>query len=377
MRFTSACVFLLAFVLPACLRSSPAVFDLEKTIQVTNARARAQTTRSSGRCLCIDADGNAHMAWEDGRYLNAFEIFYTSAIGDSVLPEIRLTRSHTESSYPAIACDSADVYIVWEETMGHDSEIYYVHLRDREEVARIRVTDTNLDSSCPVCAVGPDGAVHLAWHEGPFQQTAVYYAKVVDDSIVATAPICTKHPEAFRPDIACDGQGRILIIWFEGMEVKSRFWDGVSWGEEQLVGTNLSKPWRLSVASLRNGTWAAVWFHRGEAGEEVFAKFWDGTDWYDQTKISRNWPGYYPNVAPLGQDGAVVAWEERVPGLDQRTVVVRCYDGENWGDPLEIYQHRHNGRYASVASHGDLIHAMWFSGMSGSNEIYYARLRKR
>ncbi len=377
MRFICTCVVLAVFVLPACLVPSPASFDLEETIQVTNAGARAQTTRSSGRCLCLDADGNAHMTWEDGRYMNAFEVFYTSTLGDSVLPEIRLTRSPAESSYPAIACDSADVYIVWEEVMGNDSEIYYVHLRDREEVARVRVTDTYLDSSCPVCAVGPDGAVHVAWHEGPFQQTAIYYAKIVDDSVVATEPICTTDPEAFRPDIACDRQGRVLIIWFDGVEVKSRLWDGASWGKVQLVASNLSKPWRLSIASLRNGTWVATWFDRGEAGEEVFAKFFNGTDWYGQTKLSGGALAYYPNVAALDRDGAVVAWEERILASDERTVVVRCYDGEHWGDPLEVYRHRQNGRYASVAAHGDLIHVMWFSGLTGSNEIYYARLRKR
>jgi hypothetical protein len=350
---------------------------LEKTVQVTNAGARAQTTRSSGRCLCVDADGNAHMAWEDGRHLNAFEVFYTSTLGDSVLPEIRLTRTPTESSYPAIACDSADVYIVWEEALGKDSEIYYVHLRDREEVARVRVTDTNLDSSCPVCAVGPDGTVHIAWHEGPFKQTAIYYAKIVGDSVVAIEPVCTKDPEAFRPDIACGPGGDILVIWFDGMEVKSRFRDAGGWGEEQLVGTNLSRPWRLSVSRLGSGTWAAAWFHRGEAGEEVFTKLFDGKEWYDQTRVSRDWPGYYPNVAALGKEGAVIGWEERVPGIDQKTIVIRCYDGQEWGEPLEIYRDRRNGRYVSVAAHGDLIHTLWFSGMSGSNEIHYGRLRKR
>jgi hypothetical protein len=104
--------------------------------------------------------------------------------------------------------------------------------------------------------------------------------------------------------------------------------------------------------------------------------FFDGNNWGDQRRMSRQWPGYYPNVAALDRDGVVVGWEERVTGVDQRTVVLRCYDGEEWGDPLEIYRHRRNGRYVSVAEHGDLIHALWFSGMSGSNEIYYARLRK-
>ena len=93
--------------------------------------------------------------------------------------------------------------------------------------------------------------------------------------------------------------------------------------------------------------------------------------------MSREWPGYYPNVAAIGTEGVVVGWEEQIPGIDQKTVVIRCYDGREWGEPLEIYRDRRNGRYVSVAAHRDLIHALWFSSMSGSKEIYYARLRKR
>ena len=376
MKVTCVLAILAVFNVPACLFSAPASYRLEETIQVTNAGARAQTTRSSGRCLCIDADGNAHMTWEDGRNFGAFEVYYTSTLGDSILPEMRLTITPAESSYPAIACDSVDVYIVWEEVVGNDSEIYYVHLRDREEVGRLRVTDTNLDSSCPVCVVGPDGAVHVAWHEGPFKQTAIYYAKIVNDSLVAIEPVCTEDPEAFRPDITCGPDGRILVIWFDAMEVKSRFRNSAGWGEVQLIGTNRSRPWRLSVSSLGDGNWAATWFHRGEEGEEIFIALSDGENWHDQTRINREWPGYYPNVAALGREGAVVGWEERVMAVDQHSVVVRCYDGKEWGDPIEIYRHRRNGRYVSVAAHGDLIHALYFSSRSGAKEIYYARLRK-
>jgi hypothetical protein len=355
---------------------APAVFDQEETLQVTHAMARAQTTRSSGRCLCTDADGNAHMTWEDGRHLNEFEIYYASTSGESLLPEIRITRTPYESSYPAIACGGRDVYIVWEDVVGTDSEIFCVHLRDGKEVGRVQVTDTNLESSCPVCAVGPDGAVHVAWHEGPFQQTAIYYAKIVNDSVVAREPICTTHPEAFRPDIACDSEGRVLILWFEGTAVKSRMWDGKTWGEELLAATLESKPWRLSVAALPGGKWAGSWFHRRSAGEQVMVAFFDGRQWYGQTVVSGDRPGYYPNITSLDGGGLVVAWEERVPQEDQHTISIRSFDGENWGPPMEIYRHRVNGRYASVAAHGDVLHALWFSSKSGSNEIYYSRLRK-
>lgn len=378
MKYSFIGMILFATLLPTAFSwSAPTSFDLEETRQVTFARARAQTTRSSGRCLCTDAIGNSHMAWEDSRLSREFEVYYTSTSGDSVLPEIRITHTASESSYPAIACDSQDVYIVWEEVLGKDSEIFCVHLRDREEAGRVQVTNTNLDSSCPVCAVGPDGAVHVAWHEGPFKQTGIYYAKIVDDSVVAIEPVCTKHPEAFRPDIASDSNGQVLIVWFEGLEVKSRLWDGRSWSEEQLVAVNKSRPWRISVTALPGGNWAAAWFHRGNSGEEVFVKFFDGTEWRDQTRLSGDRPGYYPNITALDEGGLAVVWEERVTEEDGYTLVVRGFDGERWGEPIEIYRHRIMARYASLADHGDFLHALWFSGKSGSNEIYYARLRKK
>jgi hypothetical protein len=379
MRYQPLGVGLTALVLVAAPSwSAPPSFVQEETLQVTHAHARAQTTRSSGRCICTDADGNAHMAWEDARHMGQFEVYYTSTSGDSILPEVRITNTPVESSYPAIACNGRDVYIVWEEVVGRDSEIFCAHLRGREEIARVQVTDTNLDSSCPVCAVGPDGAVHVAWHEGPFKQTAIYYAKIVDDRVVETVPIYTRSPEAFRPDIACDSEGRVLIVWFDGLSVKSRLWDGQAWGDEQLVAELLSRPWRLSVTAVPGGTWAAAWFDRAETGEEVCVGFFDGDKWYGQTTVSTGRAAYYPNITALDDGGLVIGWEERVPEQDQHTVVIRTFDGKNWGQPMEIYRHHVNGRYVSVASHGDVLHAIWFSSKSGSNEIYYSKLiRKR
>jgi hypothetical protein len=349
---------------------------LEKTMRVTYARARAQTTRSSARCICCDPGGKVHLAWEDVRNRN-FEIYYTSISGDSVLPEVRITRSLVESSYPAVTCDSQNAYIVWEEVMGRDSEVFCVRLHDGQEVARTRVTDTNLDSSCPVCAAGGDGAVHVAWHEGPFKQTAIYYARVEDDSVVQTEPICTTDPEAFRPDIACDGEGRVMIVWLGGLEVKSRLWNGVSWEEEELVAETLSRPWRISVTSLPDGEWATSWFHRSGEGEEVFVKFFDGSDWYGLTRVSGKRAAYYPNVAATPDAGLAVVWEERDVESSEYAIALKCHNGGRWSEPLEIYRQGTAGRYASLSAHEDLLHAVWFSAKDGANEIYYGRLRKR
>jgi hypothetical protein len=351
-------------------------YQLETTIEVTHARARAQTTRSTARCICCDPAGRVHMVWEDGRY-GDFEVYYASILGDSLSPEVRITRTRGESSYPCVACDSQNVYVVWEEYLGKDSEIFCAHLRQGEEVARTRVTNTSLDSSCPVCAVGPDGAVHIAWHEGPYQKTGVYYAKVVADTVVETIGICTEHPEAFRPDLACDRRGRIMIVWYEGMVVKARYFDGSSWGEEQTVASVQSKPWRLSVCDLADGKWAASWFDKTADGERVWVGYYDGKQWYGQTELTEGRIGYYPNLAKLAEGRLAAVWEERRPASDQYALVLRCFDGQSWSQPLDIFLDQVMARYASLAAHRNLIHVVWFSGKDGRNEIYYQRLRSR
>jgi hypothetical protein len=217
----------------------------------------------------------------------------------------------------------------------------------------------------------------VAWHEGPFKRSAIYYAKIVDDSVVTTTPIRTEDPEAFRADIACDSDGRVLIIWFDGLEVRSRLWDGVTWGEHQLADTLRSRPWRLSVTALPGSTWAGAWFDRGEEGEEVIVAFFNGRGWYGHETVTTGRGGYYPSIASLDDGGLVVAWEERIPEIDQKAISIRTYDEGGWGQPMEIYRHRVNGRYASVAAHGEVLHSLWFSAKSGHSEIYYSRLRKK
>jgi hypothetical protein len=344
-------------------------------VRVTFAGVRAQTTRANGRCICCDPQGRVHMVWEDARH-GAFEVYYNSALGDSLSSEVRLTHTKGESSYPAVACDSENVYVVWEDLIDVDSEIMYARLQSGEVVAETRLTNSNLDSSCPVSAVGPDGSLHIAWHEGPFKQTAIYYGRVVGDSLVEKFGVCTKHPEAFRPDIACDLNGRVMVAWPEGLEVKARLYDGSSWGAEELVANIGSRPWRLSVAGLSDGRWAVTWFERRDNEEKVFIKYYDGKTWYDQTELTRTRIGYYPNIVRIGTGAIAVGWEEIVRDVAEHTVVVRCFDGTSWSAPIDIYRHRTHGRYVSLAAHDDFLYAVWFSAMEGSNEIYYGILRR-
>ena len=370
-------LFLIALV--SMLSSALAIdigYQPETRTRITLANGKSRTARNNARCICITSDGKAHMVWEDTR-LGNFEIYYAWIDDGKVSPNIRISRSKDESSYPAIACDSQDVYILWQEFTGRVFNLYYVHLRDSIEVARKQITRTHLDSSCPVAAVGPDGSLHIAWHEGPYKQTAIYYGRIVADSLVEVKPISLEHPEAFRPDIACDDSGRVLIVWFDGMEVKSKLWDGKIWGDEELVATNNSRPWRLSVISLSNGKWAAAWFDNVAGGSTVKVKFYDGKKWYGEEVVNSSVNGYYPSLVRIADGDFMIVWEEKDVETGTYRIMLRRYRLGRWSQRLEVYREKLAGRYPSLAVQGDELHMVYFSPVAGNDEIYHLLLRRK
>jgi hypothetical protein len=305
------------------------------------------------------------------------EIYYASIVEGGAPQEIRISHTPAESSFPCIASDSLDAYVLWEEVIGLHSDIMYARIRDGEVAVKKRLKRTYLDSSCPVAAMGPDGALHIAWHEGPFKQTAIYYGRVEGDSLVEEYGVCTKYPEAFRPAISCDGDGRVMLIWPEGDRMSSRLYNGSEWEERKMIAGLEYIPWRVSVAGLKDGRWAASWFDGRNDTNRVYVAFCEGKEWQEPELLAgdRLATSYYPDLAVAESGELVAVYESRVPSENYCTIHTRCYDGTTWGDPVEVYRHRAPGRYASITFHKGVLHSVWFSLMVDSDEIYYSTMR--
>jgi hypothetical protein len=374
-RITPLVLAVLLSIVPASWSDGRCGFTVEEIRRITFADGKSQTARNNARCICVDPMGTVHMVWEDSRSGN-FEIYYTSLTGDSTSPALRISDSRGESVAPCIACDSSNVYMLWQEHLGTNYEIFYLRMAEGKEIARRRITRNALDSGAPVAAVGSDGALNIAWHEGPYDRTRVLYGRIVGDSLVLRTPIADKHPGAFRPDIVCKPDGTMLVVWFEQQDIKSRAWNGKTWGEEQLVVRNNSKPYRLSLTDIGGEKWALVWFDRtAEASYDVLAKFCDGNRWYGQVEIDTGNRAYYPSITGLGDGKAIAVWEEQDKASREFLLLLRCYDGTAWTEPTELIRDTALSRYCSLASAGGRVHAIWFSPRPGNNEIYYGLLR--
>jgi hypothetical protein len=367
----------LCLAAPAAGDSGSCRYEMTGKRRVTYAPGNSHTCRSNATCITTDKAGVTHLVYEDKRS-GEFEIYYVYVRNDTLSPEIRITQTPGESSFPCIASGGGSVYILWQEMVGKDFEIEYARLVDGQVVARKRLTDTRTESACPVAAYDGDGTLHVAWHEGPYHQTGIIYGKVVADSLVHVEEIPVETSGAFRPDIACDGHGRVLLTWFEGFEVKSKYWDGAAWQPTLTVAVGKQKAWRMSVAFIAPGRWGLAWFDRTEDAEyPVYAAFFDGAAWQGEVRLNSDKIGYYPNVC-AGPGGIfLVAWEGKDMSSGDYSLELRCHDGHQWHPVQLLQQGRSMTRYPSLSLDPDgNFQTIWFSDGRGTYEVYYGVLRR-
>jgi len=366
---------LIIVALPALLVGSEGCpFILERALQVTTASGASQTARGNERDVWVDAKGTVHLVWEDNRDGN-FMVYYATVTGDSIGPQMRLSKSTGESTFPCITGESDDVYILWQETISKTTQIMYCRLSGGKEALRAQLTKSEVGAFCPVSTVGPDKVLHVAWFQGSGNFSTVYYGKIVADSLVEKVNVSSKHPGGFRPDIARDPSGRILLAWYQGLDVESRLWNGSSWEDEVTISTNNNRSWRLSVASIADGKWALAWFDQARQSTDVRAAFFDGKTWSAPVRVNTGQTGFYPSAVCFGPGKLMVVWEDQDKTRGEYMLMMRCWDRGSWGNPGEIVRGRSMSRYASLFPWGGSVHAIWFGPLGGNNEIYYGVMR--
>lgn len=180
---------------------------------------------ATGQCenpdIVVDSTGRRHVVWMDytPSPLENIEIIYKhSALAAPWSPPVRVTWTAVGSVSPALAVDSNDtIHLVWEETMGGNSEIFYKNTTDSGiswSVSK-RLTWNSDYSSSPAIAVDSNDYIHIVWANGLGTKTLLCH-KVSKDggntwSNLKRLTYLTY--TVLRPDIAADSTGGIHVVW--------------------------------------------------------------------------------------------------------------------------------------------------------------------
>ncbi len=175
-----------------------------------SADQRLTTTAPSQAQPSIAASGSfVHVVWQDHRHGNGEVYIKRSRNGGRTWEaERRLTQTTAPSLYPTIAASGADVHVAWEEYADGNGEIYYRRSSDNGAVwtGMVRLTRNAANSFSPSID-SSGGRVAIVWEDTRGGASGIYYKQSLDRGATWSADKRFTSNEA-RPSFAQVALGR-------------------------------------------------------------------------------------------------------------------------------------------------------------------------
>jgi len=183
------------------------------------------------------------------------------------------------------------------------------------------------------------------------------------------------------PTIAQMSDGKIWVAFESNIrgttDIVYRVYDGLSWGNPQLLTLDENNDISPSLIKLSNGT-ICLFFASDRTGNyDVFYKTSsnNGQDWSNEIQLTTNPNDDYAPSALQTQDGKIwFTWERTFPGPTGPTddIFYRFYDGSSWSGEFQLTTDPNRDQVPSITQMRDgRIWVAWCSYRTGDFEIFY------
>jgi hypothetical protein len=199
--------------------------DNEGNILVEDVHLSWDRYDARAQAMDVDAWGNVHVVWADGRGEPAsYELVYSKLDneGDFLVDNLSLTPEHDgkDSRGPDLVVDSeGSVHICFiDERDLNNWDVWYTKLDNKGQTL---IEDTNLTSS-PAEAGGPEFAIdcwdtlHLMWSDFDIMRLKgiIPYRKMTKDGVIVDSLDLLSEPSvASGGDVTTSPNGNVTVIW--------------------------------------------------------------------------------------------------------------------------------------------------------------------
>ena len=359
--------------------------------------------------IAVDGD-DIYVVWQERGNISGvengvdYDIFFKHYDGSS-WSEITVLSDAIDdgsSTYPHIAVDGQNIYVVWQESQkGSNDNVdpdivvrYSSNGGQSWNPIRVVSDDTNDGPSYyPRVAVsGSNG--YVVWRDnrdsgGSGTDSDICFRRVSGGVPQGTTSILSDDPNdrnSENPDIAVDGQN-LYVVWQENGNVSGSGTDydicfrkstngGTSWGNIIVVTTDSSSSSYTPVISFGNYIYVA-WREYSLDYYPYFSRSADGNTWTEQERITSK----TANTLALtsNEDEVYLAFQYGL-GIYAFIYLTSSQDaGDNWEDPVE--ETTDDSGYANNPALGfgdDTVHLCWddngnISGSGYDYDIIYRR----
>jgi hypothetical protein len=341
----------------------------------------------------IAFDGTNYLVvWDDYRSGSAYDIYGARVrLSGEILDTsgIPISTAVNNQSYPSIAFDGINYFIVWHDDRGLDRDIYGAMVSQSGEVLDtlgIPISTETLGQSYP--SIASDGTNYLVvWHDyrSDFAYD-IYGARVTSSGEVldtAGIPISTAANWQSSPTIAFDGLN-YLVVWQDDRSLDRDIYGArVTFSGEVLdtSGIPISKAasYQSSPSIVSDGTnYFIVWEDNRNGSDDIYG-----------ARVTPSGTVLEPGIIPISEaegnqeypsiayDGTnfLVVWQDSCNGFSDIYGTRVTSSGEildTSGIPISTAA---NNQYSPfIAFDGANYLVVWEDNRSGSNDIYGARV---
>jgi len=291
---------------------------------------------------CASADGTLFLIWSgNGR------LFFSRSIdqGQSWIEPMRIDRgtdSVARAAEPRMACNGANVFVVWKDSRDMDGHVYSNRSSDWGESwqpadARIDAIDGEVQGYRygPLVAADAGGNVYVAW-----VKNGHLYATVSNDGgeswntgETQLDQLGVPDPGGSRPSIAVVDDGHAYVAWtsVNGQMYLNRSADfGANWlpAEQRISDRFALVAPAGSVTADSTGHVYGVWYYQAPDASVLTVRFnassddgvtWQGSD----TLLGTTGVGLHPFIPHLASDnggGVYVIWLRYIAGGTTRHI---------------------------------------------------------
>ena len=354
--------------------------------QISYNTGHSGLSPSNAKCVAFDSSGMAHAVWHDDTPGN-YEIMYLRFDSLTVFPAEprRLTWNAGISRDPGVALLSdSSVFATW--TEDSDNPVTVIDfarffpdsaaLADSGSVGGPLYACTNA-----AVAAGPDTSAHVVWIQKTGLTYNVFYRKWHFGWVGEPLNISQTSGNCSNPCVSLDGLGRVHTAWSDNVsgnnEVYYRmFVEPAGWAAVTQVSMSYKIAWSPSVAADREGNVFVVWSDKRDGYFDIyFRRYLEGLGWGREKRVTSNLAVSANPSAAVDCDGNLhIVWEEYRDGNDEIYYrKITDSDGPGW-DPVDtrltedIYTSWDPSVVADCAGN---VHVLWADNRSSNFEIYY------
>lgn len=268
--------------------------------------------------LSAEGTGVANILWQDGSSLKMAR----STDGGSNFSFPSFPETGDSGCADRVIDSNKKSYIVWIGAPGTNSQIYFAtYTGDSDFSEPVNVSSAPLSSSmCPQIALDTSGNIHVVWEETVGDASDIYYSRSTDGGVTFTAPasknISNSAGSSEDPRIVADGTDYVNVIWVENVNGKKEIYFSGS----KDMGAHFSTPDNLSNTINQDseapqmgidgdGTIYIVWTEGAVGSREIYFAMGKGARNLTDTPVVLSTPGILrPVDYTFSADPPVVQW---------------------------------------------------------------------